>query len=560
MSKAIYYTFFALFATLQITCPHLLAASRSIQVVVNTPEGKRIDLYRESYALVIGNGNYRNGWDPLPGALRDVREVATALKKQGFRVSLKTDLTKDSFSRVFGKFVLTHGRREDNRLLFYYAGHGHTQKMTTGEELGYLVMVDAPAPEKEPVEFSLASVDMQNLVTQAKLIRSKHVLFMFDSCFSGTVLNLRKGVAPKRISDKIRYPVRQFITAGRANEPVPDHSVFKQAFLDLLEGRAPEPIPDGYITGEELGLFLKNTVPEYNPLQHPQYGKIREPRLDKGDFVFTKTQPVPQAYTDEEPTRKQLEELTQQLAVLKRQLQEKNLEKNPPQAEKTLIGIGQAEKKAGPAPMSERLDSKQKAADTPPHDGQPPVAKLARLGEEQERIASKYTSRYKLAIFPWVEKSETVTYRGFFKVALNKAIEDTEVFVPLFSYYDLKNKFSTRTIKDVMVDYPAKDLYNRPKMFSKIEPKVDLISRLGKELQVDAVLVGRLDIRISYSGRTESDYMTIFSASIVDIDSKRKYHLRKFDTLSSPDDMVNYIRSGFKRLFIDYHDKESQYR
>ncbi len=27
-------------------------------------------------------------------------------------------------------------------------------------------------------------------------------------------------------------------------------------------------------------------MPQYNPSQHPQYGKIRDPRLDKGDFVF----------------------------------------------------------------------------------------------------------------------------------------------------------------------------------------------------------------------------------------------------------------------------------
>jgi len=31
---------------------------------------------------------------------------------------------------------------------------------------------------------------------------------------------------------------------------------------------------------------LKNKVPEYNKFQHPQYGKIRYPSLDKGDFVF----------------------------------------------------------------------------------------------------------------------------------------------------------------------------------------------------------------------------------------------------------------------------------
>ena len=124
-------------------------------------------------------------------------------------------------------------------------------------------------------------------MTQAEKIRAHHALFVFDSCFSGTILNVRAQLTPAAsISENIKHPVRQFITAGRAGETVPDHSDFKQAFLDLLEGRAREPFPDGYITGEELGFYLKNQVPVYSPTQHPQYGKIRNPKLDKGDFVF----------------------------------------------------------------------------------------------------------------------------------------------------------------------------------------------------------------------------------------------------------------------------------
>ena len=34
------------------------------------------------------------------------------------------------------------------------------------------------------------------------------------------------------------------------------------------------------------GLFLQTKVPEYNKTQHPQYGKIRDPNWDQGDFVF----------------------------------------------------------------------------------------------------------------------------------------------------------------------------------------------------------------------------------------------------------------------------------
>ena len=259
---------------------------RGGQIVVMTPQGREISLYNKSHALVVGNGDYINGWDPLPGAIGDASEVAKALEKNGFDVELKTNITKEAFNKEFWRFCYDKGKGQDSRLLFYYAGHGYTQKMKTGEDLGYLVMVDAPLPEKDPMGFDLASVDMQTIVTQAKMINAKHVLFMFDSCFSGSVLNLRGKAVPENISESVSSPVRQFITAGRANEPVPDHSIFKQAFLDLLEGRDKEPIPDGYITGEELGLYLKNKVPEYNASQHPQYGRIKDIKLDKGDFVF----------------------------------------------------------------------------------------------------------------------------------------------------------------------------------------------------------------------------------------------------------------------------------
>ena len=258
-----------------------------MKIKVRTAAGQKIQLYKDSYALVVGNGNYTNGWDPLDGALKDVEEVMVALEKHGFHVTLKKDLTKAKFDRAFAEFVLESGADANNRLLFYYAGHGYTRKSATGENLGYLVMVDAPVPEKDKVGFELESIPMESLVTQAEKILAQHVLFMFDSCFSGTILNVRdRIIPPEGILDRIRYPVRQFITAGRAGEAVPDHSDFKQAFLDLIEGREREPYADGYITGEELGFYLKHQVPVYNPAQHPQYGKIRNPKLDKGDFVF----------------------------------------------------------------------------------------------------------------------------------------------------------------------------------------------------------------------------------------------------------------------------------
>jgi hypothetical protein len=92
--------------------------------------------------------------------------------------------------------------------------------------------------------------------------------------------------APTDISEKSANPVRQFITAGAADEPVPDKSVFKVCLLQGLDGYA-DYNKDSYITGSELGMYLQTKVINYSRgAQHPQYGKINNPTLDKGDFIF----------------------------------------------------------------------------------------------------------------------------------------------------------------------------------------------------------------------------------------------------------------------------------
>ena len=268
-----------------------LLSQRGMNITIQTETGKELALYKDSYALVIGNGAYpvKNGWNPLPGAVKDAKEVAEALERHGFKVTLKIDVTKAEFNKIFSEFIYESGKNKDNRLLFYYAGHGYTTKAATGEDLGYLVMLDTPSPANAG-EFDLHSVDMIKFVSDSKKIHAKHVLFMFDSCFSGTVLNLRNRVTPSHITDRIKNPVRQFITAGRADEPVPDRSEFKQAFLNLLEGRVKEPTPDGYLTGVELGDYLYRTVPKFSQGQHPQHGKIHDQQLNTGDFVFVLSQ------------------------------------------------------------------------------------------------------------------------------------------------------------------------------------------------------------------------------------------------------------------------------
>lgn len=255
------------------------------QISVHTEMGE-IPLYNESYALVVGNGSYTNGWESLDGVLKDVRDVAIALEKHGFIVTLKANLKKPDFEATFEAFI-RKGEGKDNRLLFYYAGHGHTEiNKQTGKEFGSLIMVDSPMPMAIGKIDGDQNVSIQSLAEGAKRIEALHFLYLFDSSFSDRVFAAQNRPQPCTVQASVKYPARQFITAGSANEPMPSSSRFKAAFLDLLEGRVAEPIPDGYITGEELGLYLNHHVPAYKHVQTPQYGKINDPKFNRGDFVF----------------------------------------------------------------------------------------------------------------------------------------------------------------------------------------------------------------------------------------------------------------------------------
>jgi hypothetical protein len=259
--------------------------SRDAEVIVETSDGKPLPLYRASYALVIGVSAYTNGWPILPAADDDAREVKAALEQHGFVVTLVENPTAARLDSEIKSFFARRGLDKENRLLFYFAGHGHTQRMSYGGDLGYIVPSDAPLPDKNPGDFLQKAISMESFSSFARNTNAKHVLFIFDSCFSGSIFALARAV-PEVISYKTSQAVRQFISAGSANETVPDASIFKQQFLAALQGEG-DTNKDGYVTGVELGEFLLDRVVTYSrEAQHPQHGKIRDPKLDKGDFVF----------------------------------------------------------------------------------------------------------------------------------------------------------------------------------------------------------------------------------------------------------------------------------
>ena len=267
-------------------------AIKPVRIEAKTAQNETVSyIYAESHALVIGVSQYRNGWSNLPGVQEDVEEVSQSLAKNGFQVTTIEDPGLDELENAIEDFIFEKGTNPENRLLIYYAGHGHTMTLGYGGEMGFLVPADAPVPQKgRDAKFRRQALSMQRIEEVAKNSSAKHVLFMFDACFAGSVF-LATRAAPAYIQQNTKEPVRQFITSGSAEQEVPDKSIFRRAFVDALDGKA-DYDQDGYLTGTELGAYIqKRTAEDWEGRLTPQYGKLQDPNLNKGDFVFELSKP-----------------------------------------------------------------------------------------------------------------------------------------------------------------------------------------------------------------------------------------------------------------------------
>jgi len=277
------------------------------EMLVKDSSGGEVELYSRSDAILIGNGNYTDSvdWHPLRNVPTQLAALRIALEAHGFHVVVYEDLTSRDMVDALDSFVRHYGYDHEARLVFYYAGHGATRDDKEGDStrsVGYVVPVDAPKAPSDTSTISeiKAFLDKAIRLTQflewAEAMEARHVLFIFDSCFSGAILGQRgksdeerrPKPSPYIYSAKARSPVRWFLTAGTAGQTVPAEDRFTDLLIQALSGtrRDADQNHDGFLTTGELVNYLENTVPYYNDSQTPQDGKIRDPLLDIGDMVF----------------------------------------------------------------------------------------------------------------------------------------------------------------------------------------------------------------------------------------------------------------------------------
>ena len=245
--------------------------------------------YENSWALVVGINKYTHA-SPLGYACNDAEAIASILKnkyafpEKNIRLLLDKDATGTAIRDAYMEFTSEGTMVSPNdRIIFFYAGHGHTVTGNRGE-IGYLVPVDGK------IDRLASLLRWDEFTRNAELIPAKHVLFVMDACYGGLAA-VTRGLRPgsmRFLKDMLQRFSRQVLTAGKADEVVADaggplrgHSVFTGHLIQALEGAAAS--EEGIITANGVMAYVYERVgKDYQSYQTPHYGFLD----GDGDFIF----------------------------------------------------------------------------------------------------------------------------------------------------------------------------------------------------------------------------------------------------------------------------------
>ncbi|WP_233441670.1 polysaccharide deacetylase family protein [Roseateles depolymerans] len=304
------------------------------------PDLAGANLYRDSYALVIGIDQYQR-WPRLQHAVRDAQAIRDTLQSQfGFRAENITTLTDGDATRANILRALNGLARDkagqprlkrDDRVFVFFAGHGSTRRLPSGRDVGYIIPVDSSTDDLQT-----DAIAMPQLQELGEALPAKHAFFVIDACYSG--LGLTRGAAPGSnnfIRDNARRLGRQMMTAGGADQQVADdgpggHSVFTWTLLQALSGKA-DLNGDGLITATELAAYV---APAVSAIAHqtPAFGSL--PGSEGGEFIFELASAPEQALST---TSAQLD--VQASALAKRADDARNAQLQPMAAASAVPGV-----------------------------------------------------------------------------------------------------------------------------------------------------------------------------------------------------------------------------
>jgi uncharacterized caspase-like protein len=250
------------------------------------PSSRTGSLYSSSWAVVVGINDYQV-WPTLNYAVNDARSVRSKLLDLGFDSAkifelYNRDATKENILRIVAD-ELPRKTGPNDRVLFFFAGHGQTEELHGGIKRGFLIPADGDLDN-----LYAKSIPMNVVADISQRIPAKHILFLMDACYSGLAFARSSPLSsqsPGYLEKITGARARQIITAGGAGEQVFErdgHGLFTKRFLEALD-RGGDLNGDGVLTAFELGHYLRSTVStESANRQTPVFGTLD----GEGEFVF----------------------------------------------------------------------------------------------------------------------------------------------------------------------------------------------------------------------------------------------------------------------------------
>ena len=291
--------------------------------------------FSRNLAVVIGINQYESGISPLATAVNDSKKLTEILRldhEYQVWILLDEQATLQNITRLLEE-TLPQQVTADDRLLFYFAGHGIALNGEEGPE-GYLIPQDAKLGDTN------SYLPMTQLQSALIDLPCRHFLGLLDCCFAGAFRwsSTRDiGVVPEVIHQErydrfINDPAWQVITSAASDQKAADafnfntergqignHSPFAAALIEALAGKADayppstngQPPGDGVITATELYLYLRDaveTATEGNrQRQTPGIWPLK--KHDKGEYIFLSPRhplnlpPAPPLDTSKNPYR-----------------------------------------------------------------------------------------------------------------------------------------------------------------------------------------------------------------------------------------------------------------
>ena len=256
------------------------------------------DPLRRGHALLIANSHYKDSrWPRLDDVPLQVAALEKGLRDHFDTVVVVQNLETEQLRQKLYTFLQSYGNDGDARLFIYYAGHGYTEEIEQRNEYrAYITGIDTPAvdpPTRRNYDAARGrAISMAAIRAQLEEVLAKHILFVFDSCFGGSIFTTRAVNDPRPlltqdgITRLLEKPARDIITAGTKDQRVPAHSPIPELLLAALRGEA-DRYKHGAISSADIHAYLLHQVGQMRDINlTPQQGRLPNPIFAEGSFMF----------------------------------------------------------------------------------------------------------------------------------------------------------------------------------------------------------------------------------------------------------------------------------